>query len=281
MIYFATVHHKTSKWISIQLKYFRLFVKEQYAVYASIEGLNLEEGSSFDRVIISSGSHAEKLNELADLICKEASDEDYIIFIDGDCFPINDIDVEICKMVDDHQLIAVKRVENFGDQQPHPCFCMTTCGLWRSIKGDWKEGYAWSKTRHYRWTDVGGNLLAKLDQHQINWLPLLRSNLTNYHPLYFGIYGDLVYHHGAGFHSSPGGMIGMIEHFGERIFMRKDIIILSRIIKIYPWLEKILYYLHPFYRKKVKLIRKVDALSERVYQTIINDDHFYQQFGNN
>ena len=30
------------------------------------------------------------------------------------------------------------------------------------------------------------------------WHSLLRSNVVNLHPVFFGIYGDLVYHHGAG-----------------------------------------------------------------------------------
>jgi len=32
-----------------------------------------------------------------------------------------------------------------------------------------------------------------------DWYPLLRSNGRNLHPIWFGIYGDIIYHHGAGF----------------------------------------------------------------------------------
>ena len=44
-----------------------------------------------------------------------------------------------------------------------------------------------------------GNLLRQLEEHNIDWLPLLRSNTRNPDPLWFGVYGHRIYHHGAGF----------------------------------------------------------------------------------
>ena len=34
---------------------------------------------------------------------------------------------------------------------------------------------------------------------KIDWYPMLRSNRRDLHPLWFGLYEDLIYHHGAGF----------------------------------------------------------------------------------
>jgi hypothetical protein len=48
-------------------------------------------------------------------------------------------------------------------------------------------------------TDVGGNLLHRLRDLGVDWLPLLRTNTTNLHPLWYGVYDHRVYHHGAGF----------------------------------------------------------------------------------
>ena len=95
--------------------------------------------------------------------------------------------------------MAVQRIENNGDIQPHPCFCVTTVGFWRRLQGDWKPGYTWKNAQGELVTDTGGNLLGQLDEAGIRWLPLHRSNRTDVHPLFFGVYHDLVYHHGAAF----------------------------------------------------------------------------------
>ena len=47
--------------------------------------------------------------------------------------------------------------------------------------------------------DVGGNLLRRLELSETPWVQVLRSNRTDVDPLYFGIYGDVIYHHGAAF----------------------------------------------------------------------------------
>jgi hypothetical protein len=47
--------------------------------------------------------------------------------------------------------------------------------------------------------DIGGNLLRAVERSGREWTPLLRSNRVNPHPLWFAVYGDIVYHHGAGF----------------------------------------------------------------------------------
>ena len=45
---------------------------------------------------------------------------------------------------------------------------------------------------------MGGNLLAILDNQGMTWYSLLRSNKRNLHPVFFAVYDDLIYHHGAG-----------------------------------------------------------------------------------
>jgi hypothetical protein len=96
-------------------------------------------------------------------------------------------------------LAAVRRDENLGDCQPHPCFCLTTVGFWHDIAGDWQEGGTWTNSIGEITTDVGGNLLHQLADGGIDWLPLLRTNTSNPNPVWFGIYDHRVYHHGAGF----------------------------------------------------------------------------------
>jgi hypothetical protein len=59
---------------------------------------------------------------------------------------------------------------------------------------------------------VGGNLLRRLQLTQTPWVELHRSNRTNLDPIYFGVYHDIVYHHGAGFRGGdPSGVHRMMQ----------------------------------------------------------------------
>jgi hypothetical protein len=95
-------------------------------------------------------------------------------------------------------LVAVRRDEN-DDSQPHPCFCAVEVSEWDAFHGDWSRGFCWERGDGRLKADIGGNLLRALERSGREWTPLLRSNRLNLHPLWFGVYGDIVYHHGAGF----------------------------------------------------------------------------------
>ena len=132
-------------------------------------------------------------------IAHEAPDDDLLMFLDGDAFPIADPMPLIEDGLSRAPLIAVRRAENVDQPQPHPCFCVTTVGAWRSLPGDWSGGYTWPGHKGKLVTDVGGNLLRALELANAPWVQVLRSNRVDLDPLFFGIYGDVLYHHGAGF----------------------------------------------------------------------------------
>jgi hypothetical protein len=204
MIHIATVHWHTDKWIDIQQWYFQRHIKSSYRVYAWLNNVSPDRRADFHYFCSEPVKpHAVKLNILGDIICASArADDDVVVFIDGDAFPVADIDSFIAEKLRAHALIAVRRDENNGDLQPHPSFCATTVGFWRALKGDWKAGYKWPD-KDGKWvTDVGGNLLKQLIDGRIDWYSLLRSNKHNYHPLFFGIYDGVLYHHGAGFRNA-------------------------------------------------------------------------------
>jgi len=170
-------------------------------VYAFLNGIpEAHRGKFFYSSTEPIREHAVKLNLLAEVIRAHSTDDnDRILFLDGDAFPIGDLAPLLAEKLASHPLAAVQRLENNGDRQPHPCFCVTTVGFWKSIGGDWKEGFSWNDRAGKPVTDVGGNLLGILEQRKIEWAPLVRSNRRNLHPLLFGIYGGTIYHHGAGF----------------------------------------------------------------------------------
>jgi hypothetical protein len=199
MLYVATVHYKSPRWIEIQARYLRQHISVPYQVWTSLEQIDPSYAVHFDRVLDQRGTHAAKLNHLAMEISHEAADGDLLMFLDGDAFPIADPMPLIADGLAKAPLLAVRRAENVDEPQPHPCFCVTTVGTWRRLPGDWTAGHTWIGAHGGPTSDVGGNLLRRLELTETPWVELLRSNHRNIDPLYFAIYADTVYHHGAGF----------------------------------------------------------------------------------
>jgi hypothetical protein len=199
MLHIATVHYASPRWIEIQTRYMRQNISVPYRTWTSLEKIDPSHGVHFDNVISQKGMHAAKLNHLAMEICNVASDDDLLMFFDGDAFPIADPMPLVNDGLAQAPLVAVRRAENFNEPQPHPCFCVTTVGTWRALPGDWTAGYTWTGARGGQTSDVGGNLLRRLELTGTPWVQVLRSNRRNPDPLYLAIYGDAIYHHGAGF----------------------------------------------------------------------------------
>lgn len=199
MLYIATVHYRSPRWIEIQARYLRRYISVPHQTWSSLEQIDPSFAVHFDRVLDQRGSHAGKLNHMAMEILQEASDSDLLMFLDGDAFPIADPMPLIEDGLQRASLLAVRRAENVNEPQPHPCFCVTTVGTWRRLPGDWTAGPTWPGARGKLTTDVGGNLLRRLELTGTPWREFLRSNPTALDPLYFAVYGGVIYHHGAGF----------------------------------------------------------------------------------
>jgi hypothetical protein len=205
MIHVLTVHWKSSEWIDIQLRYLSAHLSQPYQTYAFLnyipqvnQHLNKFDYANKEDI----DPHAIKLNLLADMACfNAASDDDLLMFIDGDAFPVAPLDDFIKDKLASYPLLAIQRLENNGDQQPHPCFCVTTVGFWKAIKGDWKPGNKpWRNEVGDKVRDVGGILYHRLNERNQDWYKMLRSNQHQYlNQVMFGVYDGLIYHHGAGF----------------------------------------------------------------------------------
>jgi len=199
VLYIVTVHYGSPRWIEIQTRYLREHISVPYQTWTSLERIDPSYSARFDRVFEQCGQHPGKLNHLALEVSHEAADDDLLMFLDGDAFPIADPMPLIEDGLAKAPLIAVRRAENVNQPQPHPCFCVTTVGTWRSLPGDWSGGPTWTGAGGGRVTDVGGSLLRNLELTETPWVQVLRSNRRNIDALYFAVYGDIVYHHGAGF----------------------------------------------------------------------------------
>lgn len=173
---------------------------EPYRTWANLEGVE-HRSSDFDRVVDALGHHPGKLNLIAMEVAAVCDEKDLLMFLDGDAFPIADPMPVVRDGLSKADLVAVQRLENLNDPQPHPCFAVCRVGDWLDFHGDWSGGYAWPNSRWGTMTDTGGNLLRILELEDRKWVPLLRSNTVNPHPLWYAIYAGIVYHHGAGFRS--------------------------------------------------------------------------------
>ncbi|HEY4428642.1 MAG TPA: hypothetical protein VGN08_10595 [Solirubrobacteraceae bacterium] len=230
MLYVATAHFRSPRWIEIQAAYLRKHITVPYQTWSSLEEIDPAYGSHFDRILEQRGPHAGKLNHLAMEIAEEADDDDLLMFLDGDAFPIADPMPLIEDGLGRGELVAVRRAENLDEPQPHPCFCVTTVGTWRRLPGDWSAGPAWPGPRGLRRSDVGGNLLRRLELTHTPWVDILRSNRRNLDPVYFAVYGDVVYHHGAGFRAGgPSGTHREAE--GPRPLPGREVPVLGRAMK--------------------------------------------------
>ncbi len=198
MLHVLTSHTISPRWIEIQTRHLRQHISVPFQTWASIQLIDPAHGAHFDRIVDQKGAQAGKLNHLAVEVLREADEDDLLMFLDGDAFPVADPMPRIEAALETAPLIAVRRAESAGDPQPHPCFCVTSAASWRRLAGDWSDGYVFSDERGRRVTGLGANLLRRLELTGTPWVQLLRSNPTRLDPLFFAIYGEIVYHHGAG-----------------------------------------------------------------------------------
>jgi hypothetical protein len=276
VLHVVTVHWQDDRWIEPQLRYLRRNLPADHRVYASLNGID----RAWDRVFFFAadldGGHADKLNELAGIVAERADPDDLLVFVDGDAFPIAPVGREL---LGGTPLCAVRRDENLGDRQPHPSFCVTTVGFWTAIGGDWRRGHEWTSATGDQVTDVGGNLLGILTETGTAWRPLLRTNAVDLDPLWFGIYGDVVYHHGAGFRAPLARRVdlegrGAVRAAPDRALTPAWVPLLGRA-------ERSLRYRLAGRRHQRDLERHADEgrrVSDEVFNWILEDDEFYRRF---
>jgi hypothetical protein len=266
VIHVASAHIRTSRWLKEQIRYLRRHMSEPFDVYLSVEDLDPGPLDPDVRAFEHCGPHAGKLNMLAAEIESHGADSDLIMFLDGDAFPVVDPMPVIRDGLATTDLVALQRPENAGDLQPHPAFCVTSVANWRRMHGDWSAGLTW-KGPNGRWrSDVGGNLLRLLELHDMTWTPLRRTNTLDLHPVWFGVYADVIYHHGAGFRAAQS---------------RQDLAAAPRPLPTtVPGFRGLSRSLNA--RRRLKWAetnaREVRSLSDEVFTELQQDFEFYKRF---
>tara|TARA_Y100000389_G_scaffold95188_1_gene91844 strand:+ start:1792 stop:2565 length:774 start_codon:yes stop_codon:yes gene_type:complete len=205
IVHIISVHWNSIDFLEIQYKYLEKYIDFKYEMWITMDGFKphvVEKYKpKYDNVFVTGAKrHSGKLDLLTNKVLEVANDDDILLFLDSDSWPIAPVKNYILKTLSEYKLGAVKRVENIGDKQPHPCFCFTTVKSWKELGcPTWRSaGYSWIDATGKERSDVGGNVLKSLEETGTDWYPMLRSNKTEYHPVYFAIYDNICYHHGAG-----------------------------------------------------------------------------------
>jgi hypothetical protein len=218
MINVITVHWMSDKWVAAQLSYLKRNMNAPYRLVASLNGIE-DPGvrGLFDIAKDVEGEHPEKLDLLAGMVVEDAEPSDVLVFLDGDAFPVQPLFPWLGEALERHGLVAVQRRENCEDRRPHPSFCATTVKFWKEVGASWGV-QPWTSTSGVEFTDAGGLLAASLRENAVDWLPLVRTNTSNPHPLWFAVYGHRIYHHGAGFRSR----VSKVDEQNTRALLQVD-----------------------------------------------------------
>lgn len=195
-IFVCTVHVGSERfWSLVQPQFVRRHLPGATLVAAIDDEIGGEP--DFDHMEVMEGEHKDKLDNLGRCIVDRmaSADDDILVFLDGDAFPVRALMPFIVDALQTVPLAAICREEMPGEDFPHPSFCVTTVRFWKELGGTWQLSPDPAAQRN----DLGCRLRDLLRERDIEWRRLLRSNVFNPHPVLFGLYGGLIYHHGAGF----------------------------------------------------------------------------------
>ncbi len=260
MIHIATAHYGP-RWVDVQLEYFARHLREPYTVWGSVERVSSADAAKFDVALPMGGHHQGKLNLLWHEIDEVADDDDLVLFCDSDSFPIADPMPLIRDALTTTDIVAIRRDED-GDRQPHPAFAIASAATWRAVQCDWGGAYLFRTPWGLEVSDAGSNLLHYIEERAMNWTPLLRSNTVDLHPLWFAVYGGIVYHHGGGSQRYP---LSRTEERCEFV-THADGSTFQQLLDVPTRL-----------RRKLRVHRSV-RLSRMIYRELADDPEFYRQF---
>ena len=154
-----------------------------------------------------SREHAHHLDALVEHALEDGADA--LLTLDLDSFPISDTWLETISRVAPKQsgIAGILRAENGDTVLPHPSCLLVPAEFASRHRFSFspdtdgsKEFRRFLRTRKQA-ADTGIRLAQILDQHDLPWGKLLRTNVRDLHPLIAGIYADSVFHLGAGSHA--------------------------------------------------------------------------------
>ena len=129
-LFVLSAHYRSEFWLHIQRRYLDAYVDVPSTRIFGMCGVRSSAFSPNETIIEYAGDHSIALDKLAGAALEQAHDDDFLLFLDSDAFPIS----PVSKMLKNiGEMAAVQRLENLGDQQPHPCFTLVTARTFRNL----------------------------------------------------------------------------------------------------------------------------------------------------
>lgn len=203
MIHFLTVHISPF-WPNVQKRFLDKYVGK-YKHYASVVPATKEFENLYDfselrfkeTKMYPECDHRGRLFLLADNAVTRfnVADEDLICFLDSDAFPISEnFENFMQRHTERHTVVAVHRRE-VEESRPHiSCLCMSAKTYKERIGLGLRKKYGvdYIKVTEH-WVRARNRMMKEL-----KWKKMWRTNVKSLYPTLFGVYGGVVYHHGAG-----------------------------------------------------------------------------------
>jgi hypothetical protein len=200
-----TVHYREQGWLDRQSSSFN---KSSAGVtfYRSLSaGLEIPPGAPDDSEArdfeATSLKHGPQLDFLASKAIEDGNPADVILVLDSDSILLRGWLDFVMEALQSSRAIVVHRLENRGDNFPHPCFFAMKLRDYSALNLLWAEYTPWTNESGDLTHAVGTGVGRKLGESSSGRdLILTKSNrhVLKANPALFSIYGDIVYHHGAG-----------------------------------------------------------------------------------
>mgnify|MGYP001216526833 FL=1 len=196
MLHILTIHFK-DKWVDIQKRELKKYISEDYKVYTRL-GENYEKHKDkFDGAIEGQGHWTESMGLLLKFINENAKVGDKVLLIDSDAFPIAPISEFMEYALSQAEFVSCQEPKHEWDDDykiPHPMFMLFDAK--HILEGNLSDYL--SKIIKDQSGNWWGGAMQWIKENNYREGVLIRSNKINLHPLYFGIYNNLIYHHWAG-----------------------------------------------------------------------------------
>lgn len=223
MIHILTIHFN-DRWVDLQLEKLSKYITQPYRVYTVLgENYDIHKDKFFIS-IDAKLKHYESLELLQHKLHElHVDDEDIILILDSDAFPIKNLDYYIEEKLNKYNFCAIVEPElNYNPLpiQPFECFYLFKYKFFKS-----GFSFYYNPGIHSNWNDW---MIDWFDKKNIEWYKLCRTNKHNIHPLYYGIYDDIIFHSWCGsFESIIKGRVTRVD----RILSNKTGIPLEKIIE--------------------------------------------------
>lgn len=198
MIHFLTPIHGSAPWPSIQRSYVYVYT-HPYKLHCTlsnvpedidITGYNVidscDQEDANGNTVVERINHYENVAKLIRYAVSsgEIEDDDYVCIIDSDCFPINNFDPSV---IGDN-ILTIDRSKELTGHNP-PKFNYIFLCMKKSVMKDHFDA---------SWTDRAAvKFQASLPLEKLKTLERTES-IVRGKSIMFGVYGDLIYHHGCG-----------------------------------------------------------------------------------